>query len=93
MSDDKWNETLVEKEVKTTQELEDCIIIVENVPALIPVDCQPRISRIQIFFLSFFLDMRCCFTYTCIVITEGIHKHSPQPSPSQYITSRIHKLR
>ena len=33
MSDDKGNETLVEKEVKYILEIEDRIIVVENVPA------------------------------------------------------------
>ena len=42
MSDDKWNETLVEKEVKTILELEDRIIVVENVPARVSFETGER---------------------------------------------------
>ena len=38
MSDENWNETLVEKEVKTILELEECIIIVEKVPARVSLE-------------------------------------------------------
>ena len=42
MSDEKWNETLVEKEVNYILELEDRIIVVENVPAKVSLETGER---------------------------------------------------
>jgi len=42
MSDDKGNETLVEKEVKYILEIEDRIIVVENVPARVSLETGER---------------------------------------------------
>ena len=42
MSDKKWNETLVEKEVNYILEFEDRIIVVENVPARVSQETGER---------------------------------------------------
>jgi hypothetical protein len=42
MSDENWNETLVEKKVKYILELEDRIIVVENVPARVSLETGER---------------------------------------------------
>jgi hypothetical protein len=42
MSDEKWNETLVEKEVNYILELEDRIIVVENMPARVSLETGER---------------------------------------------------
>ena len=42
MSDENWNETLVEKEVNYILELEDRIIVVENVPAHVSTETGER---------------------------------------------------
>jgi hypothetical protein len=42
MSDETWNETLVEKNVKYILELEDRIIVVENVPARVSLETGER---------------------------------------------------
>ena len=42
MSDENWNETLVEKEVNYILELEDRIIVVENVPARVCTETGER---------------------------------------------------
>ena len=42
MSDDKWNETLVEKKVNYILEIKDRNIVVENVPARVSIETGER---------------------------------------------------
>ena len=42
MSDENWNETLVEKEVNYILDLEDRIIVIKNVPARVSLETGER---------------------------------------------------